>query len=353
MSPGKSQQQQPPQKPTPSQSVKSDAAPPAPTDVKLEEMGIAEMMRVMDVATTLRQEQELVKREFDVDQTKQMLRDKLKRTADMTGESLTSEQIEAAVNWYYDNLHEYKEPEKSFKWFLAHLYIRRTAILAVLGTAAMIFLGIWGLWFAPFAPLSEANQLAREQEVSTERLEVVHERFGKDLESVAVISESTALNEQLEKLKSESETHFANKDLDKLNETEARLQKVMQRANEEFVLAVVAGEKNRSAFERNFEDESGKRLSGYYLVVQAKDSDGKILTRTILNVEDDKSYKVKQWAERVPRSVFDRLKKDKQEDGVLNETAFGKKERGKLKVEIIMTDQNNLPITRSAQITSW
>ena len=352
MSPGKSQQQQQsPQESTPAQPVESGT--PAPTDVKLEEMGIAEMMRVMDVATTLRQEQELVKREFDVDQTKQMLREKLKRTADMTGESLTSEQIEAAVNWYYDNLHEYQEPEKSLQWYLAHMYIRRTAILTVLGTAAMIFLGIWGLWFAPFAPLSEANQLARKQEVRTERLEDVQMRFGKDLESVSVISESEALNEQLAKLKSESETHFANKDLDKLSETEKRLQEIMQRANEEFALAVVAGEKNRSAFERNFEDASGKRLSGYYLVVQAKGDDGKILTRTILNVEDDKSYSVKRWAERVPKSVYDRLKKDKQEDGVLNETAFGKKERGKLKVEIIMTDQNNLPITRSAQITNW
>ena len=118
MSPGKSQQQQqPPQESTPAQPVESGT--PVSSDVKLDDMGIAEMMRVMDVATTLRQEQELVEREFNVDETKQMLREKLKRTSEMTGETLTPEQIEAAVNWYYDNLHEYQEPKKSFQWYLA------------------------------------------------------------------------------------------------------------------------------------------------------------------------------------------------------------------------------------------
>ena len=99
---------------------------PVPNSPEVEEMGLAEMMRVMDVATTLRQEQELVEREFNVDQTKQMLRDKLKRTAELTGEELTDEQVEAAVNWYYDNLHEYEEPKRSFKWFLAVSYTHLT-----------------------------------------------------------------------------------------------------------------------------------------------------------------------------------------------------------------------------------
>lgn len=351
MAPGKSQQQQQsqpsPQESVPNQPVESSAPPM--TDVKLEEMGLAEMMRVMDVATTLRQEQELVEREFNLEQTKEMLRDKLKRTAKMTGESLTDEQLEAAVSWYYDNMHEYQEPEKGFKWYLAHMYIRRVPILAFLGTAAAIFLGIWTFWFAPFAPFSEANQLARQQQVTSQRLQAMHDRFDKNLEAVSVISESESLNEQLEKLKLESDTHFANKDIAKLTAVEKRLQEITQRANEEFMLTVVGGENNRSAFERKFEN----RLSGFYLVVEARSSDGQVLTRKILNVEDDKTYSVKQWAERVPQSVYDRLKKDKLEDGVLNETTFGKKERGKLKVEIIMSDQNNLPITRSAQITKW
>ena len=316
-------------------------------------MGLAEMMRVMDVATTLRQEQELVEREFNVDQTKQMLRDKLKRTAELTGEELTDEQVEAAVNWYYDNLHEYEEPKRSFKWFLAHAYVRRTSILAVLGTLLALGLGIWGLWLAPFAPLSEANQIARQQQAEQQQLIAVRNSFDKNWKSASSVADSESVNEELGKLKREADAYFDNKDKEKLSGAEKRVRDIFARVNEDFTITVVGGENTQSAFPRNYTDSSGTRLSGYYLIVEARNADGNVIPRQIHNVENDTSVTVTQWAERVPKSVFDRLKQDKQEDGVLNETTFGKKTRGKLKVEMIMTDQNNLPITRTAQITDW
>ena len=74
----------------------NDSAPTT-ENVFPDDMGLEEIMRVMDVASTLRREQELVEREFNLDKTKKMLREKLIKTAEMTGETLTPEQVEAAV----------------------------------------------------------------------------------------------------------------------------------------------------------------------------------------------------------------------------------------------------------------
>ena len=308
------------------------------------DMSIEEVMRVMDVASTMRREQEVVEREFNLETSKQLLRDKLKSTAQLTGEPLTHEQIEAAVNWYYDRQHEYKEPAKNLTWYLAHLYVARVTIISFAAPIILTAAAIWGFWFAPFAPFSKSNLYEAQLRAANDQ---ISKRYNA-IESIALTEDAKT---QASQLSSQAKAHLENKELQPLKEISNRMQTIESRLKEEFELKVMAGENVQSAIRRDFDE--GSKISGYYLIVQAKDAAGNPIKRRIQNIEDDKFLSVDRWAEKIPKSVYDRLKNDKLQDGILNETLFGTKQRGRLDVQIEMLDSNGQPIKRSGQITNW
>ena len=111
-----------------------------------EPLSLAETMRIMDVASVLRRERELAETALSADQIQTQLRQQLLAAAELTGERVTSAEIDAAIGHYYDNLHAFREPPRNLSWVLAHLYIRRFPILlGLLVVAAGCAAGIY--WF--------------------------------------------------------------------------------------------------------------------------------------------------------------------------------------------------------------
>ncbi len=322
-----------------SQPITADAVPPLGMDLE-------EMLRILDVASELGREQEVVEREFNREQIKQRLRERLMETAQLTGEPLTELQADAAVDWYYDHLHQYQDPRPGFSLWLAHLYIRRHLIFGVLLSAILIGATIWALWLAPFAPFSAKN-------IRQQNLDAAQQQIDRYVQSIRSITTSPEVLSRVDKLKNESRTHYDNAEPEKLEPLEQQLEQMEQQLKEDFTITVVGGENQKSGFERNYEDEQGKRLSGYYLVVEARQADGTVLPRSIRNAETDTTETVSRWAERVPRAVYERLLADKQGDGVLDETVFAIKRRGETDIQMIMPAPDQMPLTREAQITRW
>jgi hypothetical protein len=122
----------------------------ADTDLSLEQMS-----RIMDVAVTLRRERTLAERELDRDETRRLLREKLRDAAAVSGGTLSEAEIEAAINHYYDRLHAFKEPASSWQTFLAHVYIRRTQVavaLTAIGAAILAWSFFsFAIWFGPIS----------------------------------------------------------------------------------------------------------------------------------------------------------------------------------------------------------
>jgi len=118
----------------PTESVATEAAQ-TPT----QQLTIEETLRIMDVATTLRKEQALVEQQLNIEDTKAMLRQRLLEAAQVTGERLTEEQVNIAIEHYYDKLHVYEKPKWSLELALAHLYVARGTIIrwtVAIGAAA-------------------------------------------------------------------------------------------------------------------------------------------------------------------------------------------------------------------------
>jgi hypothetical protein len=101
---------------------------------------IQQTLRIMDVARELRDRRETAEEMFRHDDLRSQLRETLMRTARMSGDNVTEEEIEVAIGQYIDSLHTYQDPEPGMKRFLAHCWVWRNRILV--GAAALA-----GLWF--------------------------------------------------------------------------------------------------------------------------------------------------------------------------------------------------------------
>jgi Family of unknown function (DUF6384) len=84
----------------------------------------------------------------------------------------------------------------------------------------------------------------------------------------------------------------------------------------------------------------------YYLVVEAISESGLVLSLPIRNEETQKIEQVNRYAVRVPESVYESVKADKRDNGLIDDGLVGTKRRGELEVDFKM------PIN-GGYITEW
>ena len=275
----------------------------------------------MDVATEMRNQRETVEKEFAVDETKRLLREKLLQTTAITGERVTEAEVDAAIEAYFSTLYTYREPKGSLPLMLAHLYVRRGQ-LAIVGLLAATLLVT--AWWTMHIAATKFSRSAR----SNRKASRIESAISSDLMRARAISKDTAVIEELDRWQDQS----------KLDDV--------------YEVRILADPNEQSGFTRYFEDENGRRPA-YYLIVYAKNEKGQLLRRTIENAETRQTVKVDRWAEQVPKDVYDRIAEDKKSDGILNETLFAVKERGKPNEEIRLDGGNGKPVSRMAQLATW
>jgi hypothetical protein len=307
-----------------------------------DEFTLAQMMTVMDVASTLRKERITTQKQFNLDETKRELRARLLKTAEITGEKISEEEIDAAIGQYFDSLYEYREPTKGLAIRLAHLYVRRVAILkwtaVAVGVVLIVTTFVVGRRWLQASRLSGLIDDIRQQQ--------------KAMAAVAV-DEDGSLARKVQALVAAADLDHKEGALGELKKTHAELAAMLEQLNSAYEVLVVAGQDRKSGIDRYFTDEEGQRASGYYLIVEAHDVNGNVQKMRIQNRETGDESVVAAWGERVPKEVYDRLGRDKQEDGALDERRFAVKHRGELEPEIVMPGTDGQPLQPRGRITSW
>jgi hypothetical protein len=112
--------------------------PETPANVPL-----GEMLRIMDVARTLRQEREIAQEQFNREEARQLLRKRLQASTEITGNQVTEAEIDAAIEAYFNNLHTYRDPPWGIQVFLAHVYVRRVPVFVALMILAVLLAALW------------------------------------------------------------------------------------------------------------------------------------------------------------------------------------------------------------------
>lgn len=305
-----------------------------------QQLSIAEMVRVMDVASALKRERSIAERELNREETKQLLREKLMETARLTGDPVTEDEIDAAIEHYFDNLHEFQPPEASGETLLAHLYVMRTTIAkwaCAIGVAAALW---WGMFSFGIMPGK-----ARDARIAAELQGHINKSAAAAIEMATVPN----VKERIAQLTKQADAYREAGKLTEMQEIAEQIAAQEMLLRQEYTIEVVQSPK--SGIDRYA--DGGEKLSGYYLIVQARNPDGSIRRMQIRDAETGKIKTVSQWGELVPKETYDQIAADKQADGIVDQTAFARKSKGELKVNVTMQAPDGGVLSRGRQITQW
>lgn len=312
-----------------------------PADLKL-----TELLQIMSVATELRQQADSVEQQVRVDETRAHIKQRLMNAARESGEVLTDEQAELAITWYYDHLHTFRPPPATWEVWFARVYIRRGLIGGLIaGTCAAVLLW-WFLFQSAWGPFSPAGQQQRELALVLQHMWELKQRGEHVVQSDSDKSELKSLVTEIRALIRDRQGPQAAAGVE-------RLRQLVDELDGEYTVEIVAEPGEKTGVDSYYTDESGTRISGYYLIVEALGPQRQKISRVIDNAETQTRETVSRWGERVPKEVYDRIAADKRDDGILEEKLFARKQRGQRQEEMLLRDANGQPLTRSTQITRW
>ncbi len=317
-----------------SPSIDSDGLPAG------ERLTLEELTRIMDVATTLRKERAIVQQQLNIHQIKAKLRERLLEAAKVSGDPVTEAEVDAAVDQYYDRLHEFQEPPASFANFLAHAWVLRTRLLKWL-------IGIVGV-VAAAAALSMVQGARHNAAVNN-----LYDQAVQHQSAILNWDEAASLKAEVEALVAASQAARRDGNTAELTRINGELAALDRAFASQYEVTILSSPGETSGRERIWTDEHGSRTSGYFVIVTARDDEGREVPVTVHDRETDTTTTVTRWGEQVPEGVFDRLLADKQADGVLDEREFAVKRRGTRELEIVLKGEDGQPIQRGGQITSW
>lgn len=144
------------------------------------------------------------------------------------------------------------------------------------------------------------------------------------LSGVAVEPEAEA---ELAQLRAAVEQALAAEDWPRVEEQLGALRELVQILDQAYELRIVSRPQDRSGVWRH--PVGGRRdARNYYIIVEAIGADGRPLALRVTSEEDQRTRSVRQFGIRVPESVYEAVKNDKLDNGIVDNTLFGTKRRG-------------------------
>lgn len=287
-----------------------------------------DVMMAMDVVDTLRHAEKLVERELAADERARRLKERLRQIYASQGMEVSDAILDEGVAALEDERFAYNPPEIG-RWsrWLAMLWIRRgrwskglavgVVVLAVIGAGYY-----WGV-------VRPAERQAAER---TEALTVgLPGEFAAELERVKAVSRVDRAIEVAERLVAEGLAAAKAGDLEAAQGKAAALSALRQMLEQEYVIRVVGRPGQRSGIFRI--PDANPAARNYYLIVEAVDPSGRPVRVRVTSEEEGKTDLVETWGMRVGAAEFERVRADKQDDGIIQNNRVGVKRRGYLQPE--------------------
>lgn len=269
-----------------------------------------DVMLAMDVVDTLRRRERLVERELDEEGREQDLKQRLKRIYAQQGIEVPDHVLEQGVAALREDRFTYKPPKSGFGRRLALWYVTRGRWGKwVGGGTAAALLAAAGNYFAFVAP----------QNALPEALAESH----KAAVAVAATDRARALAQSYYDA---GKTALRAEDKTASRQALSDLQQLQTRLSQEYTIQIVNRPGLRSGVWRI--PDVNQNARNYYVVVEAIAPTGKLLSVPIKSEETGKTKTVSAWGLRVDESTFEKVKRDKQDDGIIENDRFGYKARG-------------------------
>ena len=173
------------------------------------------------------------------------------------------------------------------------------------------------------AQRAEADLLARLQALPATYSELV----GR----IDTLTENTDIEATAERLATDGNLALSDGNNEAAFKAEAGLRDLVGRLQEVFEVRIISREGVPTGVSRI--PESNPDTENYYIVVEAVDPDGKILDRKIVSEESSEAELVDKWGQRVSETIYNAVRRDKMEDGIVQKGVLGQKRRGELDIK--------------------
>ncbi len=293
---------------------------------------LEDLMVAMDVVDTLRHRAQLVDRELDADVRRERLIEKLREIYSAQGIEVTDQVLADGVRALEEDRFKYTPPEKTFSTRLANIYVKRDKWLKPFLLGLTLLIGLWAFYYMTAVRPDKVAQNALPDQLS--------ERYGE----VIQIADDKDVLAQAHEIQSSGKLALENENHDEARSAVEELELMLVQLKSAYKLRVVQQRGERSGVWRIPDANTGAR--NYYLVIEAVDSRGKVLSLPITSEESGKTKIVSKWGVRVEESTYQRVGADKKDDGIIQNRAVGQKERGQIHPEYSVN-------TNGAAITDW
>ncbi|MFO1153348.1 MAG: DUF6384 family protein [Rhodospirillales bacterium] len=286
------------------------------------EVPLDEVMLAMDVVDTLRHADTLVERELSGEERDRRLRERLRGLYKSQGIEVPDHILDEGVAALREDRFVYKPPAAGLRRSLALAYVNRgrwlkgLAIVALLGAVL-----VGGYWFVVERP-AQTQVAQRTRDLG----EALPQGFAAEQARILAISRSKEATDQATSLVAEGEAAIKAGDAPAAKAKLAQLTQLRQLLEQTYVIRVISRPNQSSGVWRVPKLNPGGR--NYYLIVETVDAAGHPVPVTITSEEDNKTAQVSTFGLRVDERTFNRVRADKQDDGIIQNNRVGEKRTG-------------------------
>lgn len=285
-----------------------------------------DLMMAMDVVDTLRHEEGQVARELRTDERDAAMVERLRQVYASQGIDVPDHILKAGVEDLKRDRFVYSPPSAGFQRTLAMIYISRSTWskwLAAVVAVVIVCIAAWYFIVKLPAQRAEADLLARLQALPATYTELV----GR----IDSLTENTEIEANAARLATDGNLALSDGNNEAAFKAEADLRDLAGRLQEVFEVRIISREGVPTGVSRI--PESNPDTENYYIVVEAVDADGKILERRIVSEESSEAELVDKWGQRVSETIYNAVRRDKMEDGIVQKGVLGQKRRGELDIK--------------------
>lgn len=290
------------------------------------EAPLDDLMMAMDVVDTLRHEEGQVARELKADERDTAMIDRLRKVYAAQGIEVPDHILKKGVEDLKRDRFVYSPPAAGFSRTLAMIYISRSTWSKwMVGVFAVLVVAIVAWYFLVKLPeqRAEADLLAR--------IDALPQTYSELVGRVDALTENADIEAEAMRLAEDGRLALSDGKNDAAFKAESDLRQLAANLQEVFEVRIISRQGVPTGITRI--PETNPETENYYIVVEAIDPDGNIINRSIVSEENSEAVSVDKWGQRVSQNIYDAVRQDKLEDGIVQNGKLGEKRRGELNIK--------------------
>lgn len=282
-----------------------------------------ELMLAMDVVDTLRHREAVALRELAQDGRDETLKERLRRLYESQGLEVSDRILDEGIAALKESRFAYQPTPPGLGRTLAGLWVRRASWGKALGAVvimALLWAG-WSVWQD-----MRAGQVAEAARI--ELTETLPKQIVAVSKAAAAEAKTPEARDRLAELQGDAVSALERSDAGAARVAVAGMERLRGQLVQTYDLRIVSRPGEQSGIYRIPDVNTGAR--NYYLIVEAVAPSGEKLSLPITSEENGKTATVSRWGVRVPQATYEAVRRDKSDDGILQNAVLASKPRGAL-----------------------